>query len=245
MKSSSYPKLKLVVDPTVDARFGVNFVEGNIRNLKNFLSRFLPYTLQYILAGKISKQKRDKLILGYAKYCYKNHRNEIERGTKAAASDWKKVENRYFRLIDRLFKKHSWPKGYYVGFATVWHSYPRNIQNKTFHFPYWHSLPKYANKVISHEMLHFMFFDYIQERYGLQEKSIIKGKSKDYVWKISEAFNNVIEEWKPYKSIFKHPARPYKETVKIFKKMNEQWKQRQDIDWLLDKWFSKNSKKRS
>ena len=240
MKSKSYPNLKLIVDPAVDIKHGPTFVFNSIKNgRRNFLPRFLPYLLHYVISEKISNAKRNKIISDYGRYCYKAHTSEIKSGTKTVVADWDKMKNKYFCLVDLIFKKHHWPKGYYVGFATIWHSYPRNVKNMTFYFPYSHSLPQYANKVISHEMLHFMFFDYIKSRYGLAEGAKIKGKDVNYVWKVSEAFNNVIEEWAPYKKIFKHPARPYKETLDIFNKMSRQWKQKQDIDWLLDQWFAK------
>jgi hypothetical protein len=50
-------------------------------------------------------------------------------------------------------------------------------------------------------MLHFMFFDFIRARYGLEEESKIEGRDPDHVWKVSEAFNVVIEHWKPYADV--------------------------------------------
>jgi hypothetical protein len=233
-----HPKLKLVVDASVDAKHAVNFVENSTKwGQKKFLTRFLPWELVYVLDKRISEKKRGNLITGYARYFYKNHRREIEKGVRAARADWSKVEKSYFRLVDCVFKGHQWPEGWYVGFATVFHSYPRHIETKTFFFPYSHSVPKYANKVIAHEMLHFMFFDYIEKRYGLKERGRMRGKPSDYIWEVSEVFNNVIEEWKPYKKVFKINARPYKGTERMFAKMNRQWKEKQDVDWLLDQWL--------
>lgn len=237
MKKSTYPHVRLIADQKIDAQQGVAMVENSLRRHPEFARDYLPEILRYTFDDGFSRKKRDELIVGYAKYCYKNHREVIQKGTAKALAEWKKVEKKYFLLVDRLFKKHPWPQGHYVGFATVWHSYPRNIKTKTFQFPYWHRLPLYANKVIAHEMLHFMFFDYIKAKYSLTQQSKVKKNDPEYVWKISEAFNNVIEEWKPYKDVFKYSPRPHKGTEEIFRKMSGQWKQKQDIDWLLDKWF--------
>ncbi len=227
-----------MIEPSVDARLGRNFVT-NVLNGKNrgFIYKFLPTEMYYILDSKVSEKKRDKITGAYIKYMYGTHRAEMEKGVRTAGADWAKVEKQYFRLVDRLFKNHPWPEGKYIGFSTVWHSYPRNVSDKTFYFPYRHSSPKYANNVIAHELLHFMFFDYTREKYGLKEGSLLPGKPKNYLWTISEAFNNVIEEWAPYKKIFKHGARTHQGVEEIFAKMNKQWKKKQDVAWLLDKWL--------
>lgn len=239
IRGSGYPRVRLIVDRKTDTQQGIGFVENEIRKHPHFAQRYIPDVLGFTLAKNFPKKKRQAFIRGYANYCYAHYGAEIKKGTQRAAADWENVEKKYFLLIDRLFKKHSWPDGWYVGFATIWGSYPRSIKTKTFHFPYWHPDQKYANKVIAHEMLHFMFFDYIEARYGLTEQSRIKKNDLEYVWKVSEAFNNVIEEWKPYKDVFIYPARPHRGTEEIFKKMNVQWKQKQDVDWLLDKWLSR------
>ncbi len=212
-------------------------VESSLGNHPEFAKDYLPEILRYTFDKGFSKKRRDEFIATYARQCYRTHREVMERGRAKAMAEWKKVEKKYFRLVGVLFKKHPWPQGHYVGFATVWHSYPRNIKTKTFQFPYWHRFPLYANKVIAHELLHFMFFDYIEAKYGLTQQSKVKKNDPEYVWKVSEAFNDVIQEWKPYKDVFKYSARPHKGTEEIFKKMNGQWKQKQDVDWLLDKWL--------
>ncbi len=225
-----------MVEPSIDARNGVGFANSEIKmGRRDFLKKFLPDVLYYVANKSVSREKRRRLISGYARYYYKAHRQEIENGTKAVRADWRKVEKRYFQIVSRIFKNYPWPSGHYIGFATVWHSYLRDTSHKTFYFPYRHTMPKYANKVIAHEMLHFMFFDYIKNRYGLNERSRIAGKSKDYIWELSEVFNNVIEEWNPYKKIFKFPTRLYKGTEVMFEKMKKQWEKNQDIDLLLDK----------
>jgi hypothetical protein len=237
MTKRSYPHVRLIVDEKTDAQQGVGFVEGSYRRHPEFAKQYLPHILQYTFDKGFPKKKRDALILGYAHYAYKNHREVMEKGRTAAMVAWKKVEKKYFQLVDNLFKGRPWPEGYYVGFATIWHSYPRNIATKTFYFPYWHTLPLYANKVIAHEMLHFMFFDYIKAKYGLAERAKIRGEHPEYVWRVSEAFNNVIEGWGPYKDVFKYSPQPHKGTEEIFEKMNKQWKRKQDVDWLLDQWL--------
>jgi len=116
---------------------------------------------------------------------------------------------------------------------------PRYVKQKIFFFPYKHKISKYSNKVIAHELLHFIFFDYLEKNHGLEEWSKIKNKPDDYIWKISEVFNNVIEDWRPYNRLLKDKPNPYTGTEKMFEKMKKQWREKQDIDWLLEGWLDK------
>ncbi|MFH1161994.1 MAG: hypothetical protein V1696_01830 [Candidatus Jorgensenbacteria bacterium] len=237
-KGAVYPKVKLVISPARDAEIGVNFLKfrrlGRSRTLRR---KFYPTEILPVVMERISAKKRDRLIKAYARRIHKERSREIKRGVAQARTHWASVEKRYFRLVDRIFKKHPWPKGRYKGFASVFWMFPRDVSEKTFFFPYAHKLPCYANKIIAHELLHFMFFDYIGERYGLRKHSKIPGKPNDYVWKVSEAFNTAMEQWAPYRRLFRYGGRSYAEIEAMVKRMAAQWRRRQDVDLLLDQWF--------
>jgi hypothetical protein len=233
-----YPKIKLKIDIERDINNCINFIKCERSGVRRqFLLWFLPVDFQYILSKNFSEKERNKIIREYTKHIYKIRKDEIEKGLKNAKKDWQKVEKRYFQLVDKIFKGHPWPEGNYRGIISIWQMYPRYIQHKIFFFPYKHKIAKFSNKVIAHEMLHFIFFDYLEKKYKLKEKSKIPGKSDEYVWQVSEVFNNVIEAWGPYNKLFKEKPRPYPGTEKIFQKMKRQWGKKQDIDWLLDQWF--------
>lgn len=239
---SFYPKIKFKVDLKADTNNCISFLKHNrSKQYKQFAEWFLPLDLRYILDKKISAKKREKIIKKYTEKNFndKNKQEAIINGTNQAVKEWEKIEAAYFRLISRIFKNHPWPKGNYRGFASIFNMYPRYINQKIFFFPYTHKIPKYANKVIAHEMLHFIFFDYIHERYGLRERSKIKNRPDNFVWQVSETFNNVMENWKPYNMVMKDKGEPYPGTEKIFKLMTKQWQEKQDVDWLLDKWLKK------
>ncbi|MFH1533536.1 MAG: hypothetical protein ABID64_01240 [Nitrospirota bacterium] len=119
--------------------------------------------------------------------------------------------------------------------------FPRYVKQKIFFFPHQHRITRFSNKVIAHEMLHFIFFDYLEKKFNLKEHSKIKNKPDDYIWKVSEVFNNAIEDWKPYNELFKEDPKPYPGTEKMFSKMKKQWQEKQDIDWLLEEWLDVRS----
>lgn len=239
-----YPKIKLIIDIERDVNNGINFVNTARKGDRHkFLLRFLPTDFQYVLSKDFSKKEKDKIIEKYARHIHKIRKDKIKNGLTEAKNNWQKVEKEYFHLVDKIFKNYPWPKGNYRGIASIWWMFPRYIKEKVFFFPYGHSIPKFSNGVIAHEMLHFIFFDYIEKRYGLKEGSNIKEKPDRYVWRVSEVFNNVMEDWKPYYQLFKRKPRPYEGNEEIFRKMKKQWRKKKDVDWLLDLWFLDKKKK--
>jgi len=202
IKFMVYPKIKFKADLKTDTENCISFLKHKRpRQNKQFVVWFLPLDLRYILDKKILIKKRDGIIKEYVRRAYKNKKTEIESGLKEMIENWRKVEKAYFRLVGRVFKNHPWPKGNYRGFASIFYMFPRYIDKRIFFFPYTHKIPKYANKVIAHEMLHFMFFDYIEGKYGLKENSRIKDRPANYIWQVSEVFNNVMENWELYNLI--------------------------------------------
>lgn len=228
------PKLILKADVYADTENAKNFINSD----PEFIGWFLPEDLQYLLKNKVKKQKIEKISKEYAKKIFKDKNLEIKNNLKKAQYEWKSIENDYFKIVSKIFKNHPYPKGKYTGFASIFTMYPRHIHLKTFFFPgiiYSKKTPP-IKTVIGHEMLHFIFFDYINRKYGLKTDSQIKGKEKDYLWKVSETFNSVIESWNPYYKIFNYKTPPYASKI-FYKKMRPQWIKDPDIDKLLDKWL--------
>ncbi len=233
-----HPKVSLKIDIERDINNCINFLRSEKKgNKRQFLLWFLPDDFQYILNKKFSTRERNKIIKEYTRRVYRTKKDKIRDGLNKAKKDWKIIAKGYFELVDKIFDGHSWPKGNYRGIASIYKMYPRYLEHKIFFFPCIHRIS--ASKVIAHEMLHFIFFDYLEKHFGLKEHSKIKGKPDDYIWKVSEVFNNVIENWRPYRQIIKTKPRPYPGTEKMFKKMSKQWRKQQDINWLLKQWFDK------
>jgi len=233
-KSRYYPKVNLIVDQRMDMGNGVYFIEYTKE--VQFRRWFLPEELDYLIDKNVPMAEQKNIVRAYVKETYALHGKEIERGTAMVKKNWKKVEKEFFKLADDIFAGHPWSKGNYGGIATVFGMYPRWIDKKRFFFPYIHKIEKYADCVIAHEMLHFIFFDYIKKYYKLYEYSKIKGKEDDYIWKVSETFNSVMENT-TLKSIVGRKTKPYPGQEQMFRTMLAQWKKKQDIKWLLDQWL--------
>ncbi len=227
------PKLKLAIDIKADTENAKWFVKNG-----EFIDWFLPLNFQYITSKKFSLSERNKVIAEYTKHIHKINKQAILAGVDETRKRWMKIENSFYDLANNIFKGHPWPKGKYIGYASIYLMFPRNISEKTFYFPYsqdeWN-----PPGVIAHELLHFIFFDYIKKKYGVTENDEFKGKNPKYVWQVSETFNTVIENWKPYRDIFatKENYKPYPGCEKMFATMTKQWARKQDIESFLDRWL--------
>ncbi|MCX6784741.1 MAG: hypothetical protein NTV81_02275 [Candidatus Komeilibacteria bacterium] len=227
------PNLKLAVNVQTDIENAQWFVKTS-----EFVSWFLPQNFQYILSKKFSILEKNKIIAEYTKQIYKLNKKDILKGVSETKKLWAKIENKFYSLTNTIFKGHPWPKGQYFGYTSIYFMFPRNVEKKFFYFPF--SKNKFNPvRVIAHEMLHFIFFDYIKRNYGLNENKKLPGKNPKYIWQVSETFNNVIENWPPYKNIIstKEKSRPYPGCEKMFKLMTQQWAKNQDIKNFLDKWL--------
>ncbi|MBZ1356484.1 MAG: hypothetical protein KY054_01775 [Candidatus Nealsonbacteria bacterium] len=230
------PKLKLAIDIKADVQNAKRFV-----NHGEFVDWFLPLNFQYITSKKFFLSERNKIISEYTKHIHKMNEKEILKGVEETKKRWLKIECKFYSLVDKIFLGHDWPKGKYIGYVSIYLMFPRNIKEKTFYFPYsnnkWNPI-----STIAHEMLHFIFFDYINSKYKIKENDEFRDKNPKYVWQVSETFNTVIENWQPYKNIVgSKDVKPYPGCEKMFKTMTKQWSANQDIESFLNKWLLKEN----
>jgi len=231
------PKLKFAIDIKADIENAKFFIKHG-----EFVDWFLPLNFQYITSKKFSLFERNKIISEYTKHIHKINEKKILKGVKETRKRWLKIESKFYKLVDKIFCGHAWPKGKYIGYSSIYLMFPRNITEKTFYFPYssdrWNPV-----ETIAHEMLHFIFFDYIKKKYGINENDEFRGKTPKYVWQVSETFNTVIGNWKPYMDIFsvKNEVKPYPDCEKIFASMTRQWTKKQNIKSFLNRWLLKEN----
>jgi hypothetical protein len=238
MNEKFYPKLELKRDVDADIENCIHFVGIEEKDKQFLIKMFLPDKLHYILDSDFSEKEKKRIIEEYARSFYQINKKEIELGIKKVKKEWEGIEKQYFQITDNIFKSHPWPKGEYTGVVSIWQMFPRHIDEKIFFFPYNNQDFAIPIKTIAHEMLHFIFFDYLEKNYNLKEDSVIKNKSEDYVWMVSEVFNNVIENWKPYREICGGETKPYFDDKGLFEKMKKDWEEKEDVDFLIKRQFN-------
>ena len=113
---------------------------------------------------------------------------------------------------------------------TIWNIFPRDISKKTFQFPYKGRIFKKVEAIIAHEMLHFLFYDYLFRYFPEYKKS----QYSYSVWVLSEAFNEAIMIEPEWRKIFPLQPQPYPETVIVRKKIRELRKNKKTVKEILE-----------
>jgi hypothetical protein len=231
----TYPEIFFQINELFDIRCCASQVNG-LNGLCDFILKILlPENIHYILTKEMSNTDRHEVIHKYASEFYQSNESEIKLGFERAKEEWFSKKDCFFTLTERIFKGMQWPKGEYIGSLSIFGVFPRNVETREFLFPYKNA--ELASAIIAHEMIHFIFSYFVKKKYGLSEFSKIKGKSRWHIWRVSEAFNAALEVWDPYCQMFKKEPRVFPGVEDIFEEILRDWKEREDIDKLLDKWL--------
>ncbi|MCK4453871.1 hypothetical protein KAU51_00795 [Candidatus Parcubacteria bacterium] len=233
MKKVKYHNVKFLVRSAED--ISVYFAFEKEAKIFNRWSTMEDYFFKKHPKIKSLKQTQDRktkkeFIERYVKDYYKSHKELIGKRMKEAETRWKKVEQKFFYLADKLFQKYPWPKGDYRAFVTIWNIFPRDISKKTFQLPYKGRIFKKVEAIIVHEMLHFLFYDYLFKYFPKYKKS----QYSYAVWVLSEAFNEVIMAEPKWRKIFSLQLQPYPETVIVRKKIRELRKNKKTVKEILE-----------
>jgi len=222
-----YPKIKFKIDINKDIRTLEAFVndaqfDGG-QNLQWAIFKNYPNLKEYFKENKIKDFQK---IAEFVKEKYKKEEKIIQKNIKIYQANWKKVENSFFDLTDALFIDQSWPKGKYIAYPTIWSMFPRFLEDKTFQVPYAYKKEKYVNVVIAHEMLHFIFYEYLYKKYPKYKKD----KYNFLVWNISEIFNEVVQNSPKWKKVFGLKSMGYSHHKKIVEKISKKYHKNEKIN---------------
>jgi len=131
--------------------------------------------------------QRKKAIRVYVDRYYRAHGIMMRHSIERLRQDWCKREKEYITVTENFFGGFRFPKGKYIAFASIIDCNPRFLDSKTFQFFYKKPVAD-AIHTIAHELLHFIFFDFVEKR--LKEKT--KHLSENQLWDLSEIFNVVV-----------------------------------------------------
>lgn len=216
-----HPKLHFEINKTLD---------------KWKISEFLKkenvggYNFQEMILNIHPKLKKEKVPI-YTDKRYKYHKSSMTKTANTMQKDWIISKKTFFKLTNETFKNTPWPKGEYIAYLSISPPFPRFLSSKTFQIPYTKSNDWI--KTVKHEMLHFIFYEFVRKKYTpelnqtIEEgmNKLLSGKFTIPIWDISEIFNAIILKEKPYKD---HKSN-YKKLKKIWKKSGN------NIDKFLEK----------
>lgn len=188
---NSYPHVTFRLNQDIDALVGLDFLEEK-QNGINFNEHPL-----LVKALKEQGEVRKKIINDYVHSYYQDYKVKIETSLTTLQTEWEKVELEFFNITYKVFNGYQWPPGDYKGFPSIFNCNPRWLETKSFQV--------YRNNVVgtsysvAHEMLHFIFYDYLEKNVPDYVGQI----GKDKLWTLSEVFDElafeqpVYEKFKP------------------------------------------------
>jgi len=189
---SKYPELKFKLNKPLDKKMAFEFLNYQKDGL-DFGSNIIKFHPQLKSVKKIkSLGKKQKLINQYIDRFYSKNKKELVSAKKKLEILWKKNANNFYKKVDKIFNKPQWLKGKYICYISILPCGPRFLENKTFQSFY--KLNGRGLERIQHEMLHFIFYDYIKKNFS---KKFIKD-NQEKIWVLSEIFNAIILEHAPY-----------------------------------------------
>ncbi len=240
----NFPSVEFGLNEKLDTEKLYKFISHEKRrggaNFKEMLPKYHPSLVGY---EKLDPEKRLEKLQVYVHKYYEEHREDLEDFVQKMNKEWRMYAPQFFDIAGKIFKKTEWPEGEYKGYLTISPPYPRYLNSKTFQFS--SDSTERGIRVSAHELLHFIFYDYVRKRYlpdlpntvekDMEEK--LEGKFKIPLWELSEIFNIVVlsnDEWG--KATAKQSASGYphlKEYVPMFEKLWEECNH--DIDKLFTK----------
>lgn len=235
-KEIYHPEIDFVVDPEEDVcqiRWRVNDSSRQIR--KDFIMQAVESTPNKDEAYRIAE-------LDIRRF-YDERADEIRARVELVKADWMNVKHLFYKEVARLFSGYPWPhppegQDRYIGNASILGRWPRYISKKAFSFP---ANPSYsynghAVKVIAHEMLHFMEYEYMEKKFGLQPSE--KGTADNTFWQFTENLNVLIENSDSWK-VIRHDfvSSPYPECQILYDQMKDVWDNSKSVDALIQDVF--------
>ncbi len=228
------PKLKFKISKRKELDTYLAFLEdGKYKNNSREMNWafYQPHPKLKVLKNKnISLNQRKIIVKKHIDSFYKKNIKKIKKNLDKEKKNWQKIEKQFYELTDEIFSNYKWPSGKYIAYLTIWGMYPRFLDDKTFQFPPKHKKSNYIQVVIAHEMLHFIFYDYVYKKFPR-----LKNHKHDFdLWNISEAFNVVIQNSPRWVKIFNQKTMSYPEHKNLIKKLEKIWKKSDsDIDKFL------------
>jgi hypothetical protein len=173
----------------IDNGGGINFAQG-IFKIHPRLKPLEPSN------DKLNNRDKALFLKEYLDFYYNKNGSSMLHKIDSIKKAWKKKENKYITITEEFFEDFDFSKSDYIAYASIINCNPRFLESKTFQFFYKKSTPD-AIHTIAHEILHFIFFDFIEEKM----KKEIKHLSEDQIWDLSEIFNTILLSSSRYQKI--------------------------------------------
>ena len=184
------PKLKFEFNPEFDFNLAWEFYNNPNHAGANFWNNGALKHHSELKDMDFVKKKKD-FLFNYINRYYEQQNNRIEKRKKEIEVLYDKKHSQFFDEIGKIFKDYPWPKGKYIAYLSIFDFCPRFLNDKTF-FVFVDDNDQNMIFTISHEMLHFIFYDYCLAKHS----DIFKKQDTESgpFWEIAEIFNVVVQQ---------------------------------------------------
>lgn len=212
------PKVRFRLNKSLDKKMGTAFLSHSKAGV-SFGDKILRDHPRLKTARETTNSKKRKgLVDPYVDLFYRKQQKRLEQTKEKFQKQWDKTAEAFFEASGKLFNNHPWPNGEYIGYVSIFDCNPRFLENKTFQVFWKH--PRGGVSVSAHEMLHFIFYDFIG-------KYISKGKiSKESLWQLSEVFNTFALAEPAFVKVTKdRKPTPYRDLAFLASQLYPLWKE--------------------
>lgn len=222
-------KLYLCLNKRLDERMAEEFlkVRGGGIDFGEGIVKIHPQ-LRLVKSLKNSV-RRKKAIRVYFNNYYQIHRAAMLHKLKRVQNAWRKKEQKYVAITENFFGGFQFPKGKYVAHISIINCNPRFLESKTFQFFYKKPLAD-AIYTIAHELLHFIFFSFVEEKFKKESKYL----SENQLWELSEIFNVVVLKSPQYRHIINQKfVIPYPDHRRYIRQFEKVYKNSQNVEEFI------------
>lgn len=223
----NYPNLKFQLNKNLDKKICLEFLEKKKAGI-DFGRGIIRLYPQLEKVKGLSREEKQEIISEFVEDYYHRHKKELEVALKNFENSWSNCEEKFYRQVRKIFKNHPWPKGKYICYLSIFNCNPRFLKDKTFQAFFKHPLG--ICHVAAHELLHFVFYDYVEKKFPKATTRI--GKEK--LWEASEVFNSLVLSLPQFKKITGvKKEKGYPAHAKLLPQYQKIWQASRDIDQFL------------
>lgn len=219
------PKLKISLDKNMDKWALKEFLSYDPKDM--FSNNILDLNPKLEDARSLYESDREHYFSDYVEGTYVDLKSILDEKVLETQKAWDSIQENFLSSCSALFSEHPWPKGAYIGFLSIFNCNPRFLEQKTFQCYYKH--PEGCLYVCAHEMMHFMFYDYIDKH-----PELLLGASESKIWHLSEIFNIVILKSPQFVDLTRNPEpKPYPEHLHLIPGFEKIWSSSKNINSFI------------
>lgn len=218
-----YPHIILQTDIELDAHITRSFIGSSAGGIDFNESVYGPNP-----ELKEVNIEDEAAVRQYFETAYRERREVMKAAITFFQTQWDKVEKAFMSLTSQIFNGHPFPHGEYKGYISITNCNPRFLEDKTFMMFYLATTP---NSTISHELMHFIFYDYSLQKFPELFKDA--DPNSGTYWSLAELFNNVLLSLPEYSFLGTQGDHPYPNHKKIYPVLVDMWNANNDVDKFI------------